>query len=169
MKVLSDIHPPVLGNQLAVVWVGATNFLSSEFNTTYMENMGLSSLPPILSKQGPSSTTSLWLGCLPKGCDGSQQLYLYVCTCLHVSVSALACVCLCACSRPHVPVCPASIGLTLYSIPQGGPALCASGECQGEGTELQMLLMDILAATRWKRSEGKVWKGLSLVGVLPLL
>lgn len=48
------------------------------------------------------------------------------------------CVSMCVCARvrsPCVPGCPCSIGLTLYSIPQGGPGLCASEECQGEGEQ----------------------------------
>lgn len=52
--------------------------------------------------------------------------------CVSVPV-CVVCACLCVCvfslcpgmpflHRPH----------TLYSIPQGGPGLCVSGECQGE-------------------------------------
>lgn len=54
--------------------------------------------------------------------------------------------CVCVLSR-RVPGCPSSIGLTLYSIPQGGPGLCASGECRGERTttRFQIELMRIPA------------------------
>ena len=98
-----------------------------------MENVGLFFFSFSLNG-GLSNTTRLWLGRLPKGLWWlSTAVFVCVCACLRVGECVSECVrvCVCVCSS-RVPGCPSSIGLTLYSIPQGGPGLCASGECQGE-------------------------------------
>lgn len=114
------------------MWVCPAKFLSSEFSTTYMENVGLFFS---FSLNGGLPTPLVFD--LDVGQRVVMALNSCICPCVCVRVFACVgecvsmCVCVCACSC-CVPGCPSSIGLTLYGIPQGGPGLCASGECQGE-------------------------------------
>lgn len=106
------------------MWLCAAKFLSSVFNTTYVENVVLFFS---FSLNGGLPTPLIF------DLDVCQRVVMAlnscICPCVHVCMCQWVCLPVCYC---RVLGCPSSIGLALYSIPQGGPGLCASGECQGE-------------------------------------
>lgn len=70
-----------------------------------------------------------------------------VCECVSVSMCVFSlCPGMPFLHRPH----------TLYSIPQGGPGLCVSGECQGERTAARFQMQPVQIQTERDRKREKI-------------